>query len=54
LFNQRKTQGNFADFAEFSNKWSSNEVCIQDLTNNGMIDFADLDVFAENWLWQKE
>jgi hypothetical protein len=44
----------FADFAEFSNKWSSNEVCIQDLTNDGVVDFADLDMFAENWLCQKE
>jgi hypothetical protein len=45
---------NFVDFAEFSNKWSAKESCIEDLTNNGEVDFADLRMFAENWLWQRE
>jgi hypothetical protein len=44
----------FADFAEFSDKWSAKEFCIQDLTNNGVVEFADLRIFAENWLWQRE
>lgn len=45
---------NFVDFAEFSDKWSAKEFCIEDLTNNGEVDFADLRMFAENWLWQQE
>ena len=43
----------FADFAEFSDKWSAKEFCIQDLTNNGVVEFADLRIFSENWLWQQ-
>jgi len=45
---------NFVDFAEFSNKWFAKVPCIEDLTNNGVVDFADLKMFAENWLWQRE
>lgn len=45
---------NFVDFTEFSNKWSAKESCIQDLTVNGVVDSADLRIFAENWLWQWE
>ena len=45
---------NFVDFAEFSDKWSAKEFCIEDLTNNGEVDSADLRIFAENWLWQRE
>lgn len=42
----------FEDYAEFSRQWRAEESCFEDLTNNGIVDFADLDVFAENWLWQ--
>ena len=45
---------NFVDFAEFSNKWSAKESCIHDLVRNGVVDFADLRMFAENWLWRRE
>ena len=45
---------NFADFAEFSNKWSAEEFCIYDLVTEGIVDYADLRIFAENWLWQRE
>jgi len=45
---------NFVDFAEFSNKWLTQESCIEDLSKNGVVDFADLKMFAENWLWQRE
>jgi len=45
---------NFVDFAEFSNKWFAQEFCIEDLSNNGVVDFGDLKMFAENWLWQRE
>jgi hypothetical protein len=44
----------FADFAEFSNKWSTGESCIYDLVTDGVVDFTDLRIFAENWLWQRE
>lgn len=43
----------FVDFAEFSNKWFAQEFCIEDLSNNGVVDFGDLRMFAENWLWQR-
>jgi len=42
----------FVDLAELSNKWSTKAACIEDLTNNGVVDFADLKIFADNWLWQ--
>lgn len=45
---------NFVDFAEFCNKWLAEEACIEDLTGNGVVDFADLLIFAENWLWRRE
>jgi len=45
---------NFADFVEFSDKWSAEQSCIYDLLTDGMVDFADLRIFAENWLWQRE
>ncbi len=45
---------NFVDFTEFSNKWFAKVPCIEDLTNNGVVDFADLGKFAENWLWRRE
>jgi hypothetical protein len=28
--------------------------CYEDLTNNGVVNFADLDKFSEDWLWQRE
>ncbi|MHC4158388.1 MAG: hypothetical protein ACYSSO_04830 [Planctomycetota bacterium] len=43
----------FIDFAEFANKWCAKEPCIQDLSSNGRVRFADLSVFAENWLWKE-
>ena len=63
--NQASRHGNPADFdidglvglmdyAEFACKWQAQEHCIQDLTNNGVVDSADLRVFVNNWLWQKE
>ena len=45
---------NFVDSTEFSDKWSAKEFCIQDLTNNGVVEFADLRIFTDNWLWQRE
>jgi hypothetical protein len=41
------------DFAEFTNKWFFQEACVEDLTNNGVVDFADLDIFVDNWLWAR-
>ena len=45
---------NFVDVAEFSNKWPAKVPCIEDLTNNGVVDFADLRIFTESWLWQQQ
>ena len=45
---------NFSDFAEFSNKWSSEEFCIYDLVTDGVVDFADLRIFVEEWLRRRE
>ena len=44
----------FRDFAEFSYKWFAEDTCIEDLANNGVVDFADLGVFAKSWVWQEE
>jgi hypothetical protein len=44
----------FADFAELSKRWLTEEICVEDLTGNNIVDFGDVAVFAENWLWYKE
>lgn len=44
----------FVDFAEFSAKWLAKVHYIEDLNDNGIVDSADLGMFAENWLWQRE
>jgi hypothetical protein len=44
----------FADFADFSQKWSAEEFCIQDLTADGTVGGADLRVFVQSWLWQDQ
>lgn len=44
----------FEDFAGFSGKWHFEGPCIEDLTGNETVDLADLRIFAENWLWQRE
>jgi len=44
----------FEDFGEFCQKWHVDHTCIEDLTNNGFVDFADLLIFTENWLWQRQ
>ncbi|MDD5328188.1 MAG: hypothetical protein PHY02_10320 [Phycisphaerae bacterium] len=44
----------FADYAEFSKRWLTEETCIEDLTGNNIVDFADVAIFADNWLWYKE
>ena len=44
----------FADFAAFAYKWFAQESCIEDLNGNNVVDFTDLHIFADNWLWQRE
>ena len=44
----------FMDFAKLSEQWLVGQTGIEDLTHDGKVDFADLVIFAENWLWQKE
>jgi hypothetical protein len=36
------------------NQWLTEQIGIEDLTKDGKIDFADIAVFAENWLWGKK
>jgi hypothetical protein len=44
---------NFIDFAELGKMWGENKQTIEDLTGNGNVDIGDLDILAENWLWEK-
>lgn len=45
---------NFMDFAALASKWVIEDSCIEDLSGNDVVDFADLGKFAANWLWQRE
>jgi hypothetical protein len=36
-----------------ANQWLVEQICIEDLTNDGKVNFADISIFAENWLWKK-
>ncbi len=45
---------NFKDFALLADKWMVEGNYIEDLSSNGIIDSADLHLFTDNWLWQKE
>jgi len=45
---------NFVDFAALAGKWMDEGDFVEDLSANGVIDYADLSIFAENWLWYKE
>ena len=45
---------NFEDFCELAGKWGYEGSFIENLNNNGTVDFADLRIFAENWLWRQE
>ena len=45
---------NFKDFGELANKWLLEGAFFEDLNSNGTVDAADLGLFAENWLWQRE
>jgi len=44
----------FEDFCELADIWLKEGSFIEDLFNNGVIDFADLYKFTEEWLWQKD
>jgi len=43
----------FSDFAYLGGKWGIEEYCIEDLSKNGVVDTADLESFAGNWLWHR-
>jgi parallel beta-helix repeat protein len=45
---------NFKDFALLADKWMAEGNYIEDLSNNGTVDSADLRIFTDNWLWQQE
>jgi len=40
----------FVDFSQIANQWLIEQMCIEDLTNDGNVNFADIFIFAENWL----
>ena len=42
---------NFLDFVQLAGQWMVEQLCIEDLNGNGVVEFADLDMFAEDWLW---
>jgi len=42
----------FVDYSFLANKWMMQEGCIEDLNFSSNVDFADLLLFAENWLWR--
>lgn len=43
----------FMDFAQIANQWMVGRICIEDLTGDEVVNFADISIFVENWLWQK-
>jgi len=48
---------NLVDFAEFAERWLSEEsceACIEDLTGDSKVDSTDLAILAYNWLWQAQ
>ncbi len=45
---------NFADFAELASKWLSGESSIMNLDGIGLVDYPDLGIFSDNWLWEKQ
>ncbi len=45
----------YADLAEITGMWmEQNEPQIYDISGSGKVEFSDLAIFAENWLWQKD
>jgi hypothetical protein len=44
---------NFIDLAELGKLWGANQETIEDLDNSGTVDIGDLDILADNWLWEK-
>ena len=45
---------NFLDLAQLGNLWEETQETIEDLDNSGTVDIGDLDIFATNWLWEKQ
>jgi len=45
---------NFEDFSELAGKWGCEGSFIENLNNNGIVDFTDLSIFVEDWLWYQE
>ena len=48
---------NLVDFAEFAERWLSEEsceACIEDMTGDGKVDSTDLAILAYNWLWKAQ
>jgi hypothetical protein len=45
---------NLVDFAGLAGRWMMQGGFIEDLSGNDEIDYADVSIFAENWLWQRD
>ena len=45
----------FLDFANFAASWETHQSLLrEDLDRNKIVDFNDLGIFSENWLWEEE
>lgn len=45
---------NFIDFAQCAGLWNEQYTGIEDLNEDGFIDLSDVEIVAENWLWEKQ
>jgi hypothetical protein len=45
---------NFIDFARFAEQWNQDTNAIEDMNEDEVIDVLDLDIFTDNWLWEKQ
>jgi predicted outer membrane repeat protein len=43
----------FADFCDMADYWQAEGSLIEDLDYDNFINFADLHLFSDNWLWKK-
>lgn len=43
----------FIDFAQLAGLWNEDTTGIEDLTRDGIVTIDDLEIAAENWLWER-
>ena len=45
---------NWQDLTQLVNEWLSQQVLLpEDLNRDGIVNFADYVIFAQNWLWEQ-